>query len=183
MGFFIDPSACQQAARIAFVSRVMRTRSFVSLFFLSLVGGKRLGLVVDPIDFFPTARIYDVCGSRSSSGVFFCDPGRRGGGFEFPRARSRLVPCRDASDVSQGGNASTTLFFPSFFFVFVFRFVSYRFPTIDSQSKSFTNLCQSQTRARVWLPGSQVDQGQVLVPPAKAKRESLGRQVTGRQGR
>ena len=117
MGFFIDPSACQQAARIAFVFRVMRTGSFVSLFFFfsTVARGQGLSWVVDPIGFLtPPSRIFDHSRFRASSVVFSCDPGRRGDGFQFPRARVRRARVTTRPPCSRL-EMRPPLFFSSFF--------------------------------------------------------------------
>lgn len=123
MGFFIDPLACQQAARIALVFLVMRTgSSSLSLFLLFPPWLVRKGWVVDPIGYLTTASwIFDLFRSRRSSGVFSCDPGRRGDGLQFPRARSRRACVAMRPTYPKVGRRPPLFFlFLRFFFFFVF---------------------------------------------------------------
>lgn len=85
--------------------------------------------MVDPIGYLTTASwIFDLFRSRRSSGVFSCDPGRRGDGLQFPRARSRRA-CFAMRPTYPKVGRRPPFFFLFLRFFFFFGFFGGRFPS------------------------------------------------------
>lgn len=138
-------------------------RLSLSFFFSTVVRGQGLSWVVDPIGFFtPRSRIFDPSRSSACSFVFSCDPGRRGDGFQFPRAlvRGARVTMRPPCPTLE---MRPPLFFSSFFLFFLVRGdVSLPFDPVLSPHLSWS-LPHPPSRRWGW---KHVPSGHVLVPPA-----------------
>lgn len=120
---------------------------------------------MDPIGFFtPPSRIFDHSRSSVRSFVFSCDPGRRGDGFHFPRARVR------GARVAMRPPCSTLKMRPPLFFLLFFLFFysggGAVFPSLSTLSSSpplVVSATPSQGRRWVEAPAVGASAGSTCV--------------------